>query len=134
MGHLAPLIAPFCVQCLPPCLPLLIPCLPLPAPQPKFLLKTAPVSAEAAGFLSHAALADLSRTIARPTSDLAESASMHTLSAPPPPAPTAVTVAPIRSGALQLVKAKQVGAGFLGGAALIEPLKHPSNRKVHLDQ
>lgn len=46
--------------------------------QPMFLLKTAPVSAEAAAELSHAALNDLARTITRPRSALADSAAAHT--------------------------------------------------------
>ncbi len=51
--------------------------------QPAFLLRTAPVSVEVATTLLPGAIRDLSRTIARPTSALADSASLRQLSSSP---------------------------------------------------
>ncbi|KAF5829963.1 hypothetical protein DUNSADRAFT_15264, partial [Dunaliella salina] len=52
--------------------------------QPVFLMKTAPVSADAAAELTPAVATDLARTIARPTSELAKSAGGAALAEPMP--------------------------------------------------
>ncbi len=51
---------------------------------------------------------DLSRTIARPTAELAGSSALGTLTAPPPQAAVAASAPIARGGALQLVQKTQV--------------------------